>query len=117
MTEIKVEIRLNRVIEDDEEGNSYYFDIVANGQKAGTASVMANDEDDDYAYCDLIVVNPEMRNQGIGTAALQQISDRWYGVEVAPDNEDAQRLYERIGCESSWDNAAYVDQGYGVYRI
>ncbi len=40
MTEIKVEIRLNRVIEDDEEGNSYYFDIVANGQKAGTASVM-----------------------------------------------------------------------------
>ena len=112
-----VEIILKKVVEDDEEGNAYYFDILANGQKAGTASVMANGEDDNYAYCDLIVVDPEMRNRGIGTAALQQISDRWYGVEVAPDNEDAQRLYERIGCESDWENAAYVDQGYGVYRI
>lgn len=38
-------------------------------------------------------------------------------IVVAPDNEDAKRLYERIGCEYNGNDADYIDQGYGVYRI
>lgn len=104
-------------IYEDESGNTYYFDIKTDGRKVGTASVRAADMDDDHAYVEGIDIDEEYQNQGIGTAALHQISGLWYGVEIAPDNEDARRLYARLGSLSDWDVAPYLDQGYGVYRI
>lgn len=104
-------------IEEEDDYNNYVFDILADGQTVGRAIVTASDEDDDHAYCELIAVDEEFRNQGIGTEALYELSSKWYGIEIAPDNEDAKRLYERLGYESDWDDADYVDQGFGVYRI
>lgn len=59
----------------------------------------------------------EYRNRGIGTAALQALSDEFCGIVVAPDNADALRLYQRIGNEGTHDDAGNIDQGFGVYII
>lgn len=104
-------------IEEEDDYNNYFFDILNDGQTVGRAIVTASDEDDDHAYCELLAVDEEFRNQGIGTEALYELSSKWCGIEIAPDNEDAKRLYERLGYESDWDDAVYVDQGFGVYRI
>lgn len=110
------EIKLIKVVEEDSY-NDYEFEIYADGVKVGAADVMAEDEDDEHAYVERIDIFAEYQNSGFGTDALRQLSDKWFGVEIAPDNEDAQRLYERLGEESSWEDADYIDQGYGVYRI
>lgn len=72
---------------------------------------------DDTAYCERIDIDEEYRNNGYGTSALNELSEMFDGITVAPDNEDAKRLYERIGCESRYENADYIDQGFGVYDI
>lgn len=87
------------------------FDIIENGVTVGYASVMV---DDSSAYCERIDIEEEYRNRGYGTAALRDLSEMFHGIIVAPDNEDAQRLYERIGYETSDD---MYDQGFGVYEI
>lgn len=112
MTELKL---MNTTEEDSY--NAYEFAILVDGVKVGAADVMAEDEDDEHAYVERIDIFAEYQNNGFGTDALRQLSDKWFGVEIAPDNEDAQRLYERLGEESSWEDADYIDQGYGVYRI
>lgn len=110
------ELKLKDIIEEDSY-NSYEFGIYADGEKVGAANVMAENEDDDHAYVERIDINSGQQNRGYGTDALRQLSDKWYGIEIAPDNPDAQRLYARLGEESSWEDACYIDQGYGVYRI
>ena len=110
------ELKLKDIIEEDSY-NSYEFEIYADGEKVGAANVMAEDEDDEHAYVERIDIFAEYQNNGFGTDALRQLSDKWFGVEIAPDNADAQRLYARLGEESSWEDADYIDQGYGVYRI
>lgn len=87
------------------------FNIIENGITVGYASVMV---DDSSAYCERIDIDEEYRNRGYGTAALRDLSEKFHGIIVAPDNEDAQRLYERIGYETSDD---MYDQGFGVYEI
>lgn len=87
------------------------FDIIENGITVGYASIML---DDSSAYCERIDIDEEYRNRGYGTAALRDLSEMFHGIIVAPDNEDAQRLYERIGYETSDD---MYDQGFGVYEI
>lgn len=91
-----------------------YRDIVADGTTVGSVSLMIDAE---YTYCERIDVDEQYRNCGIGTAALQSLSSEFGGIVVAPDNEDALRLYERIGSEWSHSDAAYIDQGFGVYEI
>lgn len=112
MTELKL---MNTTEEDSY--NAYEFAILVDGVKVGAADVMAEDEDDEHAYVERIDIYDEYRNHGYGTEALNELSDKWYGIEIAPDNPDAQRLYARLGEESSWEDACYIDQGYGVYRI
>ena len=87
------------------------FDIIENNFVVGYASVMV---DENSAYCERIDIEEEYRNNGFGTAALYDLSNLFHGIIVAPDNEDAQRLYERIGCGTSDD---MYDQGFGVYEI
>lgn len=108
---------VNTNIQEDEETNYYSFDIICDGQTVGAVSVNAAGEEDDHAYIERMDIDETFRNQGIGTEAIRQLSDKWMGVEAAPDNADCQRLLARLGEESDWDDAPYVDQGYGVYRI
>lgn len=71
-----------------------------------------------YTHCDSILVYETYRNQGLGTEALEILAEMYENYSITPDNEDAQRLYERLGSEDlSNPEAYYTDQGYGVYEI
>ena len=95
----------------EESYTSISYDIVIDGVTVGYASVMV---DDKSAYCDRIDILKQYRRRGYGTAALYDLSRIYNGVIVAPDNEDARRLYERIGSPSNDD---FYDQGFGVFDI
>lgn len=70
---------------------------------------------------DIIIGNfyifEEYRNRGIGTEVLHQFISEYYSVTLAPNNEDALRLYERLGFEEVEVNAPEIEQGFGVWRI
>ena len=102
-------IETRRTNEDSYEAIS--FDIVENGMTVGYASIM---KDNRSAYCERIDIDEPYRNRGYGTSALEDLSRMFGSIIVAPDNADAQRLYERIGYEFSDD---MYDQGFGVYEI
>lgn len=96
------------------EESTEYAAYIENRQVA-TASVLHGD---DGAYCERIDVEEDMRNQGIGSDFLRFLSTTYGDIYVAPDNEDAQRLYDRLGFDvTDRDDWCYVDQGFGVYRI
>ena len=95
-----------------EDGYEYIgYAIIENGATVGYATVMT---DEKSAYCERIDIEPEYRGRGYGTSALRDLSSMYGGIIIAPDNEDARRLYERIGSECSDD---MYDQGFGVYEI
>lgn len=122
-------IVLKKVIEssysDSEVCDYHSFDIYADGQKVGSIEIIdCFNEENDICYVERIDIDEEYRGQGIGTEVLKNTlySDfGYYTTIVAPDNEDAQRLYERIGREYNCTNEgydfSYNDQGYGVYEI
>lgn len=106
---------LKKIQEREEDAyTSISYSIREDGAEIGGCSVMV---DAGYAYCERIDIYEGYRSQGHGTAALRALSDMYGGIVVAPDNSDAQHLYERIGSEWSGDSAPYLDQGYGVYII
>lgn len=90
------------------------YEIVSGDVTVGAMTVMASD---DGAYVERIDIDEQYRGHGIGTDALLQVSDIYGGVAIAADNARAARLYERLGTESRYDGAEYIDQGYGVYDI
>ena len=110
MTEIK------RISTSEEESyTSIEYVMLSDGQEIGWASVQA---DSASAYCERIDIDEAWRNQGHGTAFLKALSDEHGSIFVAPDNEDAQRLYDRLGWDVSGKGDWWaVDQGYGVYEI
>jgi GNAT superfamily N-acetyltransferase len=108
----KVEIRKISTTEED----SYIYEVYAayvDGQEVGSASVMT---DEKSTYVDRIDIDEAHRNHGYGTAFLMALRGIYGGLVLAPDNEDARRLYDRLGTDVSRDYWM-VDQGYGVYEI
>lgn len=109
---------------DGEIKDYHHFDILADGEKVGTLSIIDqfNDEND-VAYVERIDIVEAFRGQGIGTTVLTScLKETYSAVVTAPDNEDAKRLYERIGEEYSGiygveNDFSYEDQGFGVYTI
>ena len=77
--------------------------------------------DNDGTYIERIDVIESLRGHGFGTEMLQHVAREYDNAFLAPDNADAKRLYERIGCEmrsGDYDKYGYaIDQGYGVYTI
>lgn len=109
---------------DGEVKDYHHFDILANGEKVGTLSIIDHFNDgNDVAYVERIDIDEAFRGQGIGTTVLTSLLKETYSAVVtAPDNEDAKRLYERIGEEYSGiygveNDFSYEDQGFGVYTI
>lgn len=86
------------------------------GVDVGGASVIVYDNGD--AYIERVDIDGGHRNRGYGTAMLKQLAAMYGDVYLAPDNDDARRLYARLGddvtSKGSW---GYVDQGFGVYAI
>lgn len=104
-------------VEKSTEEDGYTYDNIAimlDGKEVGTIGMVASENE---PYLERIDIDEEYRNKGIGTDALRLVAEKYGEFLIAPDNEDAKRLYERYGDESSSDNAAYIDQGYGVYSI
>ncbi len=89
------------------------YELRLDGETIGWASVMVSDT----AYVERIDIDENYRNRGFGTKMLKDLSSMYGSVAVAPDNEDARRLYERIGEEYEGDDYEYIDQGFGVYEI
>lgn len=108
------QIILTNEYEDDGYTVATYDITDENGSTVGEATIKNSD---DGAYVERIDINEAYQNLGHGTAALKAISRKYDGVTVAPDNEDAKRLYDRIGSVSRYEYADYIDQGYGVYDI
>lgn len=106
-------IESSRYSEDTYEAISY--EITLDGTVIGWATVY--DGEDGTSYVERIDIEEAHRNHGYGTEALNALSDIFGEIIIAPDNEDAQRLYDRLGREYTGEIADYLDQGYGVYRI
>lgn len=94
---------------------SMEYVMMLDGKEIGCASLIVDSES---AYCERIDIDEAYRNQGHGTKLLKTLSSEFGSVFVAPDNEDAQRLYDRIGFDVTSEGDWWaVDQGYGVYEI
>lgn len=81
----------------------YDISIMEGETKVGYAELLVSyDEDGDEksAYINSIEIYEQFRNCGHGTAALKTIAAEHNGVYICPDNEDAERLYARIGEET-----------------
>ena len=63
-------------------------------------------------HIDRFDIKDTWRNIGIGTAVLTKY---FRGATLAPDNEDARRLYARLGEEDYEDDSYNI--GYGVYSV
>ena len=108
-------VTLNVKKSTEEDGYTYgSIAIMLDGKEVGTIGMVASENE---PYLERIDIDEEYRNKGIGTDALRLVAEKYGEFLIAPDNEDAKRLYERYGDESTSDNAAYIDQGYGVYSI
>ena len=94
------------------------YQIIVNGQEIGFFQFYAGeDELEEPIYLERIDISEAYRNQGYGTQALRQIAQEFGHIYFAADNEDCQRLYERIADHCTLPNADYVEQGFGVYEL
>ena len=95
------------------------FDIEVDGIIIGGGSMI--EEEDGTSYLERLDIDEEHRNQGHGTKALYEIREVYGSYFLAPDNEDAQRLYERVADEMKiidYDAFGFaVDRGFGVYEM
>ena len=94
------------------------YQIIVNGQEVGFFQFyIGDDELEEPIYLERIDISEAYRNQGYGTQALRQIAQEFGHIYFAADNENCQRLYERIADRCTLPNADYVDQGFGVYEL
>ena len=81
------------------------FDILENGIVVGGLSICIYDDDEEPGtLIDYINVDEQYRNRGYGSRAIMEIADQYGPCYLAPDNEDARRLYERLGEEDLEDD-------------
>lgn len=98
------------------------IDIEVNGIIVGGADMNEAETESDFNYLERIDIDKEHQGKGYGTAALYELAKMYGAYYLAPDNEDAQRLYERVAEEVN-DGTLYhevlvhIDQGFGVYEM
>ena len=83
---------------------SYNLSVMLDGKKIGYGYLyLFYDEDGDLsvAYVKDINIDESYRNHGYGTSVLRQLSDKYGGIYICPDNPDAERLYDRLGRQVS----------------
>ena len=109
-----IDIKRTRTTDEGSDTAMAYV-MTLDGKEIGWASLSVDSES---AYCERIDIDEAYRNQGYGTKLLKTLSSEFGSVFVATDNEDAQRLYDRIGFDVTSDGDWWaVNQGYGVYEI
>ncbi len=94
------------------------FEVEVDGQIIGEGRM---DSDDDGNYLEGLDIEEAHRGQGYGTKALHELAEVYGSYFLAPDNEGAQRLYERVAepmKEKDYNEFGFaIDQGFGVYEI
>jgi GNAT superfamily N-acetyltransferase len=96
------------------------YTATENGEEIGWATIFKGEddqEDDGSVLIERLDVDESYRNHGIGTALINAIRNDYDDIIIVPDNEDAARLYERLGEPSTKDYAGYLDEGFGVYDL
>jgi len=97
------------------------FEIEVNDVVVGSGCMMVAEHEDDFSYLERIDIFEEYQNQGFGTAALYALCEIYGGFFLAPDNEGARRLYDRIADsmkQKDYDAFGFsIDQGFGVYEM
>jgi RimJ/RimL family protein N-acetyltransferase len=94
----------------DETYRNIILDIMEGGTKIGVMSLLV---DDDSTYIERIDIDEAHRNRGYGTEAIRLVADEYDETFAAADNEDAARLYSRIGVKTNEHQE--IDQGFGVW--
>lgn len=61
--------------------------------------VLNEDNEIEYAYIKSIDIDESYRNQGRGAKVLKDLANLYGTIFICPDNENAARLYKRIGEE------------------
>lgn len=89
------------------------YSIQVDGITIGDCTIVV----DDVAFCERIDIMPQYRNYGYGTATMRLLSEKYDTIVIAPDNEDAARLFRSIGEDYKEESAEYLDKGYGVFVI
>ena len=93
------------------------FTVEIEGKVIGYGSIIGNG----MTYVEALEIKEEYRNQRYGTMALNELVKIYGEICIAPDNEKAKRLYEKIADpmkETYYDKFGFaIDQGYGVYVI
>jgi RimJ/RimL family protein N-acetyltransferase len=89
-------------------------EILVGDTAVGSMTLMV---DENSTYIERIDVAEEYQGNGYGTQAIQMVAREYDTVFAAPDNEDSQRLFERLGRVYTGDEADYVDQGFGVFQL
>ena len=82
----------------------YNGSINISGKKIGYVNLgLFYDEDGDVsiAYVKDIAIDEDFRNHGYGTYVLQELSDKYNGIYICPENDDSERLYQRLGSSVS----------------
>ena len=100
---------------EDSDGAWENFEIMADGEAVGEVTVKT--WDDGSALIERIDIIDGKRGKGYGSETIRTISDDHDTTYIVPDNADAQRLYDRLGSETSDDVWQSLDQGFGVYRV
>lgn len=99
-----MEIEMNtKLIEDFGEMKMFAVDIMLNGIKIGFAELFISYDEDgekENAYCKSIEIYKNYRNNGYGTKVLKTLANENGGIYICPDNDDAERLYKRLGEET-----------------
>ena len=83
-------------------GIEYDADLMESGEKVGYVQVIESyDECGEVtcAYLASIEVIASHRNQGIGSKAIKELSEKYGAIYLCPTNEDNARLYARLGEE------------------
>ena len=97
------------------------FTIEVNGLEVGAGYMMMAESEDDFTYLERLDINEEHQNKGYGTQALRSLREQIGNYYLSPDNEDAKRLYERLGQEiddNDYNRFGFaIDNGFGVYEM
>ena len=104
-------------------GTTVFFDILADDATVGAATLIRyyKDGNTEYTRLDYIYITEAHRGKGFRTAAIKTMLKTYGRIVAAPDSEDSQRLYARIGEEvldTTGDmEEVYLCVGYGVYEF
>jgi len=104
-------------------GTTVFFDILADGKRVGEATLIKyyKDGDTEYTRLEPIDIDEAHRGKGFRTATIKTMNRLYGRIVAAPDSEDSQRLYERIGklvVDTTGDKEeCYLCVGFGVYEF